>query len=82
MHTSMFIMYALVTIEIRWRKQRFLSLVIYGLLATFGANIEKLYIKLKLTSSSISHYGWKLVECVFKNYLTLLVFYNYCIYAS
>ena len=37
---------AMVTIEIHWRKRRFLSLVIYGLPGTFDANIEKLYMKL------------------------------------
>ena len=54
MHTSLFIMCA---IEIQIRQQRFLSLVIYRLPGAFDANKEKLYIKLKLTSSSISCFG-------------------------
>ena len=40
MHTPLFITYATVAIEIHKRKWRFLSLVIYGLLGTFDANIE------------------------------------------
>ena len=38
---------------------RSLSLVIYELPGTFDANIGKIQIKLKLTLSSISCYGWK-----------------------
>ena len=69
MHTSLFITCAMVTIEIHWCKQRFLSLVIYGLPGTFDANIENLYIKLKLKLSSISCYGRKVSRVRFKKSL-------------
>ena len=55
MHMSLFIMCAMVTIEMYWLKERFFSLVIYGLPGVFDAIIGKLYIKLKVTSSSVSY---------------------------
>ena len=52
---SLFIMCAMVTIEMN-DVRRDLSLVIYRLTGIFDAIMGKLYIKLKLTMSSISCY--------------------------